>query len=158
MKTVNIVLVGLGGQGIVTASDILADAAFRAGFDVKKAEVHGMSQRGGSVRTDVRFGSAVLSPITPAASADVVLSMDPSQEPAAEQLRRADGGVILSPSALEGLQLPSPKTATVAMLGALSRHLEIPEDAWKAALAAVFPEKILGMNLEAFAIGRGTAA
>ena len=43
------------------------------------------------------------------------------------------------------------------MLGALSRHLDIPEEAWKAALAAVFPEKILGMNLEAFALGRASA-
>ena len=158
MKTVNIVLVGLGGQGIITASDILADAAFRAGLDVKKAEVHGMSQRGGSVRTDVRFGSAVLSPITPAASADVVLSMDPSQDPAAELLKRAGGGVVLTPAVIAGISLPSPKTATVAMLGALSRHLEIPEEAWKGAIAAVFPEKILGMNLEAFALGRTAAA
>jgi hypothetical protein len=88
MDTVSIVLVGIGGQGTVTASDILANAAFRAGRDVKKAEVHGMSQRGGSVRTDVRFGSTVLSPITPAASADVVLSMDASQDAAAGPLLR----------------------------------------------------------------------
>ncbi len=47
---------GLGGQGVIKASDVLADAALRAGFDVKKAEVHGMSQRGGSVTSDVRFG------------------------------------------------------------------------------------------------------
>ncbi|NLF23574.1 MAG: pyruvate ferredoxin oxidoreductase, partial [Lentisphaerae bacterium] len=65
MKTVNIVIAGLGGQGIVKASDILADAAFRAGHDVKKAEVHGMSQRGGSVNTDIRYGARVLSPMVP---------------------------------------------------------------------------------------------
>ena len=53
---VNIVVAGLGGQGVVKASDIVAEAAFRAGHTVKKAEVHGMSQRGGSVSTDVRYG------------------------------------------------------------------------------------------------------
>ena len=52
----NVVLAGLGGQGVIKASDILADAALRSGLDVKKAEVHGMSQRGGSVTSDVRFG------------------------------------------------------------------------------------------------------
>ena len=52
----NVVIAGLGGQGVLTASDILAEAALLAGFDVKKADVHGMSQRGGSVASDVRFG------------------------------------------------------------------------------------------------------
>ena len=53
-KVTNIVLGGLGGQGVLTASDILADVVFRAGYDVKKSELHGMSQRGGSVSSDVR--------------------------------------------------------------------------------------------------------
>ncbi len=61
-KVVNVVIAGLGGQGVIKASDILADAALRAGLDVKKAEIHGMSQRGGSVTSDVRFGEEVLSP------------------------------------------------------------------------------------------------
>ena len=52
----NVVVAGLGGQGVLKASDILADAAMRAGFDVKKSEINGMSQRGGSVSSDVRFG------------------------------------------------------------------------------------------------------
>jgi indolepyruvate ferredoxin oxidoreductase beta subunit len=66
----NVVVAGLGGQGVIKASDILADVAFRAGLDVKKAEVHGMSQRGGSVSTDVRFGAKVLSPMVPGGEAD----------------------------------------------------------------------------------------
>jgi indolepyruvate ferredoxin oxidoreductase beta subunit len=66
-RVTNIVLGGLGGQGVLTASDILADAAFRAGFDVKKSELHGMSQRGGSVSSDVRYGPRVLSPMVPPA-------------------------------------------------------------------------------------------
>jgi indolepyruvate ferredoxin oxidoreductase beta subunit len=47
----NVIIAGLGGQGVITASDVLARAAFRAGFDVKKSETHGMSQRGGSVES-----------------------------------------------------------------------------------------------------------
>ena len=55
-KVTNIVIAGLGGQGVLKASDIVAEVAFRAGLDVKKSEIHGMSQRGGSVTSDVRFG------------------------------------------------------------------------------------------------------
>jgi indolepyruvate ferredoxin oxidoreductase beta subunit len=64
-QVTNIILAGLGGQGVLTASDILADAILRAGFDVKKSEIKGMSQRGGSVTSDVRFGKNVLSPMVP---------------------------------------------------------------------------------------------
>ena len=52
----NVVFAGLGGQGVLKASDILAQVAFESGLDVKKSEIHGMSQRGGSVTSDVRFG------------------------------------------------------------------------------------------------------
>ncbi len=74
----NVIIAGLGGQGVLKASDILAEAAFFAGLDVKKAEVHGMSQRGGSVTSDVRFGPRVLSPMVPPGEADflVVLAED----------------------------------------------------------------------------------
>ena len=61
-RLINVVVAGLGGQGVLKASDILADVALRAGFDVKKSEIKGMSQRGGSVTSDVRFGQIVLSP------------------------------------------------------------------------------------------------
>ncbi|HIJ80895.1 MAG TPA: indolepyruvate oxidoreductase subunit beta, partial [Desulfuromonadales bacterium] len=58
----NILLVGVGGQGILLASEILSEAAMQAGFDVKKSEIHGMSQRGGSVVSHVRYGTRVFSP------------------------------------------------------------------------------------------------
>ena len=61
-KVTNIVVAGLGGQGVLKGTDILADVALRAGYDVKKSEIKGMSQRGGSVTGDVRFGDARLQP------------------------------------------------------------------------------------------------
>ncbi len=82
-RIVNVVLAGIGGQGVIKASDILADAALRAGRDVKKAEVHGMSQRGGSVTSDVRFGTApedrVLSPMVPRGEADFLVVLAASE-------------------------------------------------------------------------------
>ena len=87
-EVTSIVIAGLGGQGVLKASDIVAEAAFRAGFDVKKAEVHGMSQRGGSVTSDVRFGGQVLSPMAPAGEADFLVVLAPDQvEPNRNRLR-----------------------------------------------------------------------
>ena len=77
---VNVVLAGLGGQGVVKASDILAEAAFRAGLDVKKAEVHGMSQRGGAVQSYLRLSDRpVFSDLIPLGKADLILSVEPME-------------------------------------------------------------------------------
>jgi len=76
METVNVSLVGVGGQGIILTSDILAKTAAMAGVDVKKSEIHGMAQRGGSVISQVRFGDAVASPIIQEAKSDILVSFD----------------------------------------------------------------------------------
>ena len=74
--TKNILIVGVGGQGIILASEVLAKVAMRAGYDVKQSEVHGMAQRGGSVSSHVRFGKQVFSPTIPMGEADVLLSFE----------------------------------------------------------------------------------
>ncbi len=76
MNTVNVSLVGVGGQGIILTADILAKTAAIAGMDVKKSEIHGMAQRGGSVTSQVRFGSSVASPIIQEGTADILVSFD----------------------------------------------------------------------------------
>lgn len=72
----DILIVGVGGQGIILASKILANAGKEAGFEVKQSEVHGMSQRGGSVSTHVRFGHQVASPLIREGEADFLLSFE----------------------------------------------------------------------------------
>jgi indolepyruvate ferredoxin oxidoreductase beta subunit len=72
----NILLVGVGGQGILLASEILSEAAMLAGFDVKKSEIHGMSQRGGSVVSHVRYGHEVFSPIVPEGEGDILFGFE----------------------------------------------------------------------------------
>ncbi len=149
----NIIIAGLGGQGVLKASDIVADAAFRAGLDVKKSEIHGMSQRGGSVSSDVRYGQRVLSPMVPSREADYLVVLDPGQvDNNRPQLR--PGGTLIAPDAVDGSRLRSRKTLNVALLGALSIRLDIPEAAWLDAMRANLPEKVLDLNLEAFAVGR----
>ncbi len=76
MKTTNIMIVGVGGQGTLLASRILGNAVIRQGYDVKVSEVHGMSQRGGSVVTYVKFGDAVHSPIIDRGEADIILAFE----------------------------------------------------------------------------------
>jgi len=72
----NILIVGVGGQGVVLASQILSEVALQAGYDVKKSEVHGMSQRGGVVTSHVRIGKKVHSPLIPNGAADVILAFE----------------------------------------------------------------------------------
>ena len=72
----NILLAGVGGQGILLASEILAEACMQAGFDVKKSEIHGMSQRGGSVVSHVRFGKEVFSPVVPEGEGDILFGFE----------------------------------------------------------------------------------
>ena len=76
METKNIMIVGVGGQGSLLASRILGAAAMESGYDVKVSEVHGMSQRGGSVVTYVRYGKSVASPVICEGEADVILSFE----------------------------------------------------------------------------------
>lgn len=75
-KTTNILLVGVGGQGTVLASKVLATGLIEAGHDVKMSEVHGMAQRGGSVTTQVRFGEKVYSPIIGKGQADIIVAFE----------------------------------------------------------------------------------
>lgn len=76
MKTINVSLVGVGGQGILLTANMLARTAAIAGMDVKKSEIHGMAQRGGSVISSVRFGTEVFSPIIPEGQSDILVAFD----------------------------------------------------------------------------------
>ncbi len=156
-RVVNVVFAGLGGQGAIKASDILADAACRAGHDVKKAEIHGMSQRGGSVSSDVRFGAKVHSPMVPRGEADYLVVLSPDQIAVSRPVLRP-GGVLVGPDLVDEKALPNRRSLNVALLGALSHHLDIGEALWLEALAAALPERLHEVNRNAFRIGREAAA
>ncbi|MFB3895089.1 MAG: indolepyruvate oxidoreductase subunit beta [bacterium] len=76
METTSILFSGIGGQGIILASQLVAHLAFSLGFMVKESEVHGMAQRGGSVVSHVRFGKEVYSPLIPKGKADILVAME----------------------------------------------------------------------------------
>jgi indolepyruvate ferredoxin oxidoreductase beta subunit len=78
-KVTNILVCGVGGQGIMTAAEILVQTAIFLGFDAKKTEIAGMAQRGGVATSHVRFGDRVLSPSIPAGQADILLGFEPAE-------------------------------------------------------------------------------
>jgi len=187
--TTNVTLVGVGGQGILLTADVLARTAAEAGLDVKKSEIHGMSQRGGSVSSQVRFGARVHSPIIPEGETDLLVAFDaveavrafPSVRPAGRAL--VDRCYLVPITVSSGLQpapedpdgalarlygarllrvdsralaaeAGNPRTANMAIAGALSRLLPFPEEAWLAALRGRLPAKLVDVNLKAFSLGR----
>lgn len=152
--TTNVRFAGIGGTGVIKASDILADVVFRLGHETKKAEVHGMSQRGGSVQSDVRFGTEVHSPMIPDGTCDFLVVMDASQVEVVRGSLRA-AGTLITPADIDTTKLPSTKSLNVAMLGCLSRHFDFPAEVWQASLRAHFAEKLHAANDKAFALGRG---
>ncbi len=91
-KTTTVLLVGVGGQGTILAGDLLAKTAAASGYDVKISEIHGMSQRGGSVSTVVRFGDDVASMICDEGCADVIVSFEAIEALRARQFLAMDGG------------------------------------------------------------------
>ena len=151
----NVVVAGLGGQGVLKVTDILAEAVFRSGYDVKKSEVHGMSQRGGSVSSEVRYGEKVASPMVPAGEADVLAVLEATQVDVAKPVLKADG-VLITPDDLPLDKLQNSKALNTMMLGAISKHIEIPVESIIEALKANLPEKLHAMNLEMFELGRNS--
>ena len=96
MKTINVSLVGVGGQGILLTADLLAKTAALSGMDVKKSEIHGMAQRGGSVISSVRFGSEVHSPIIPEGQSDILVAFDRLEALRWAHFLAKDGKVLLN--------------------------------------------------------------
>lgn len=96
MKTTNILLAGVGGQGILLASEVMSEVCLMAGLDVKKNEIHGMSQRGGSVVSHVRYGEKVYSSIIPEGEVDILFSFELLETCRYLPLLRKDGRVVVN--------------------------------------------------------------
>ncbi len=96
MKTTNIMIVGVGGQGSLLASKLLGQLLVAEGYDVKVSEVHGMSQRGGSVVTYVRYGERVASPIICEGEADFIVSFEKLEAARYAACLKKDGRIIVN--------------------------------------------------------------
>ncbi len=161
----NVVIAGLGGQGVIRAANILAETAFRSGLDVKQGEIHGMSQRGGSVTSDVRFGKKVYSPMVPTGEADFVLVLHPSQVDNNRYHKGPDGRFFSVLDLKEGLtqlsdldndaSIPiTERNCNIAVLGMLSVYLPFSDDVWNTAIKSNLPKKVHDENLAVFQYGK----
>ena len=150
--TISVKIVGIGGQGVLRTSQVLGEAVRRRGYDVKQSEVHGMSQRGGSVVSEVRFGDRVFSPLTPAGEADFLLGLNPQETERNRAAVKAEG-VVLEPPGDVIEKLADPRGVNMVLIGMLSRHLEIPREVWQDAIRACMPKKAVDNCLAAFALG-----
>ena len=119
MDTVNVTLVGVGGQGIILAADILAKAAAISGFDVKKSEIHGMAQRGGSVSSQVRFGDCVRSPVIQAGKTDILVAFDKLEAVRNAGLLAPGGRAVVNDAYLVPVTVSSGQQKDVADLDSL---------------------------------------
>ncbi|NLB35678.1 MAG: indolepyruvate oxidoreductase subunit beta [Elusimicrobia bacterium] len=182
-KTYSILLNGVGGQGIILASDIICLAAMYDGFDAKKSEIHGMSQRGGSVFSHIRFGEKVYSPVIAKRSADIIVSLEEveilrwidyaspevkmivlknriqpvNSESYPETIEafiksKFKNSLFIVPEELaEGINR---KCINTAVLGIVSKYLDLSEKSWMDALADSVPKRTVEINQEAFEKGR----
>ena len=184
----NILFCGVGGQGILLASELTTSALLSTGMDVKKSEVHGMAQRGGSVEAHLRFGKKVYSPLIEAGTADLLVALEIMESlrylpflhknskvivntqkimpPAVatgkttypENILKELTGRGLTVIPVDGFGIAKKagnvKAANVALVGALSTLLPIPEETFIEIIKQQVPARFLDVNLTVFEEGR----
>ena len=184
----NILFSGVGGQGILLASELTAEALLQAGYDVKKSEVHGMAQRGGSVTAQLRYGERVYSPLIDPGAADIQMAFEMMEAVRYLPYLNKSSTVIvntqnlLPPSVAPGQavypenvldelvnrgirvigvdaftiakQAGEVRTANVALVGALSVHLDVEAELFESIIEKRVPQRFLEENMKAFAGGR----
>jgi indolepyruvate ferredoxin oxidoreductase beta subunit len=185
-KITNAFICGVGGQGILLSSKILSNLALSEGYDVKKSEVHGMAQRGGSVVSHVRFGKKVHSPLIEEKTADFLLAFEtmeglrslhylkPGGTAVINTLRLLPSGLDTYPEGLEeqikeradrvvfveadrlAVEAGSGRAVNIVLLGVLSQFTEFPVEKWHEMIRASVKPKTLDVNLKAFELGRET--
>jgi len=150
-KTYNIILYGIGGQGTLKASEICAQAAFLEGYHVKKSEVHGMAQRGGSVESHLRFGKLVYAPLVPEFQADVLVCFYEGEHERLKHFLKKGGIDLISylPQAEEFLK-DNRRYLNTFMLGVLSCFIPISERCWLEAIDTVLAGKNTQKNKNIF--------
>ena len=122
-KVTNITLAGVGGQGIILTSEILARAAAIAGYDVKKSEIHGMSQRGGSVSSQVRFGEKVASPIIADGETDILVAFERTEAARTFPVLKKGGRALINKLDIVPLTVSSGMQPGIADIDALLETL-----------------------------------
>jgi len=171
-------IAGVGGQGTVLASKLIAAAAMKCGYDVRTTETIGMAQRGGSVVSHVRVGENIFSPLIPLGKADALIAFEPAEAVRQLPYLGAEGTLIVCEPALKAavmidylkenvqklfvidgrrLAEQSAKTLNVALLGAAAAGGIFPFDGEiiKEIIPEMLPQRFWEMNIKSFETGKG---
>ncbi len=148
--TTNILICGTGGQGILTMAEIVCRAAVIDGYHVKKSEVHGMAQRGGSVESHIRFGERIFSPLIPYGMTDILVCLDKGEHERTKHLIKDGGKDLFGYFEKARASVPENKYVSSAMLGILSCFLTLTDASWEKAFEQLLAKKNLQENLGAF--------
>lgn len=161
-KPFNIVIVGIGGQGLITLLKILAEAALIEGFDVKTSELHGLSQRGGSVEVHIRIGKKVYSPLVPIAKADLILGLDNQEALNARYYANPKTSFLINaPEAIDASKICEEKLGNKIVAGvyllslaAFKNLIPIKPKSILKAIERVVKPKYLDINKKAFDLAK----
>ncbi|MFP4417721.1 MAG: indolepyruvate oxidoreductase subunit beta [Chitinivibrionales bacterium] len=141
-KTYNILFCGVGGQGVLKASEVCSLAALKAGYHVKKSEVHGMSQRGGSVESHLRFGEKVYAPIIQPGKVDYLVCFEENEGKRMSYFL-SHNGVNYEKYLVDAQKTVSDaRFVNTYMLGVLSAKLPIDQQIWLDSLQTMIPKRI----------------
>ena len=183
----SVVLAGVGGQGILLASEVVARTALVAGHRVKTNQVHGMAQRGGSVIAQIRYGAQVHSPLVEEGTASVLCALERIEairfahylapgalavvnsqsivpvtvstgaasypDDAPQTLARLFARLVCFDATEVARRLGNVRAANIVLLGALSPELDLPREAWLAAIRQSVKPQFVDLNLAAFGKG-----
>ncbi|MBR1660493.1 MAG: indolepyruvate oxidoreductase subunit beta [Oscillospiraceae bacterium] len=147
METKNMMIVGVGGQGTLLASKLLGRILLEKGYDVKVSEVHGMSQRGGSVVTFVRWGDKVYSPVIDRGEADYILSFELLEAARWAEYLRPGGTVITNTQQIDPMRVVTGATSYPAGLTEALAAMDLKLDAFDALSPAVEAGSVRAVNL-----------
>ena len=134
----NVLFCGVGGQGVLAAAEICGIAAMEAGYHVKKSEVHGMAQRGGSVESHLRFGEQVFSPLIAPGEADLLVCFDRGEGERLTPFLRPGGTSFVPYLDVFKEQGEERRFLNTYLLGVLSTYLPVDQEHWLLALERVF--------------------
>lgn len=149
-RPVKIIFAGKGGQGILTASDISAQAFLLSGYDVKKSDIKGIARRGGKVLSTLVAGERIYSPKIIPEMADIAVVMSTDIE-----LKLSKNTLLILPSDEDAEKYH--KSLNMFCIGKLSAVIGIPVEKWEQAIRERFEDGVLGINLSAFYDGRRSA-
>ena len=158
MENKSAILVGVGGQGAILTAKVLVNGLMEAGYDVKMSEVHGMSQRGGSVSTQVHWGEKVYSPVIGKGAADIMVAFEKMEAVRYADFLKPDGIAVINDYAM-----PSSTIAAglcqypEGCLEAMTRALGMDHIDWEQMIRKTVPEKFVELNLKAYRAGRENA-